>query len=60
MISDLNIRHHRDLDESEADPAKRRTITNQLAEEKIKLAGLVSEESKIIRQVTCTNGSADK
>jgi hypothetical protein len=56
MIIDLNIRHYRDLLKSEADPAKRRTITNLLAEEEVKLAGLVSEESEIIPQATRANG----
>ena len=46
MIIDLNIRHYRDLLKSEADPAKRRTITNRLAEEKIKLAGPVSKNPR--------------
>jgi hypothetical protein len=53
MIIDLNIRHRRDLLKRVADPAKRRTITNLLAEEEVKLARLVSEESKIIPQATC-------
>jgi hypothetical protein len=56
MIIDLNIMHYRDLLKSEADPAKRRTITNLLAEEEVKLAGLVSEDSKIIPQATPANG----
>jgi len=42
MIVDLNIRHYRDLLKSETDPAKRRTITNLLAEEEVKLARFIS------------------
>ena len=56
MIVDLNIRHFRDLLKSETDPAKRRTITDLLAEEEVKLAGLVSEESEISPQATRANG----
>ena len=56
MIIDLNIRHYRDPLKSEADPTKRRTITNLLSEEEVKLAGLVSEESKVIPQATRANG----
>jgi hypothetical protein len=57
MIIDLNIRHYRDLLKSETDPAKRRTITNLLAEEEVRLAGLVSEEYKTTPQATRANGS---
>jgi hypothetical protein len=57
MIVDLNIRHYRDLLKREIDPTKRRTITNLLAEEEVKLARLISEESNITRQSTRANGS---
>jgi hypothetical protein len=57
MIIDLNIRHYRDLLKSETDPARRRTVTNLLAEEEVKLAGLVWEESKLTPQATRANGS---
>jgi hypothetical protein len=57
MIIDLNIRHYRDLLKSEIDLTKRRTITNLLAEEEVRLAGLLSEESKISPQATRANGS---
>jgi hypothetical protein len=57
MTIDLNISHYRNLLKGEADPAKRRTITNLLSEEEVKLVGPVSEESKIIPQATRANGS---
>jgi hypothetical protein len=55
MIVDLNIRRRRNLLKSETDPAKRRTIANLLAQEELKLAGLVSEESKVTLQATRAN-----
>jgi hypothetical protein len=57
MIIDLNIRHYRDPLKSEADLAKRRTITDLLAEEEVKLAGLVSEDAKITPRAPRANGS---
>jgi hypothetical protein len=56
MIIELNIRHYRHLLMRETDPAKRRMITNLLAEEEVKLAGLLSEEPKISAQATPANG----
>jgi hypothetical protein len=40
MIVELNIRHYRDLLESEQDPSKRRVISQLLVEEEEKLTAL--------------------
>jgi hypothetical protein len=45
MIIELNIRHYLDLLKSEADPAKRRSITNLLVEEEVKLARASSRKN---------------
>jgi hypothetical protein len=41
MIIELNIKHFRELLKSETEAAKRRTITQLLAEEEAKLAKLI-------------------
>jgi hypothetical protein len=41
MITELNIKHYRELLKSETDALKRRTIAQLLAEEEAKLAKLI-------------------
>ena len=46
MIIELNIRHYRDLLETETGASKRQTISKLLAEEEAKLAKLLTQEGK--------------
>jgi len=44
MIIELNIKHYRDLMQTETDTSKRRVIAELLAEEEVKLARLPIKE----------------
>ena len=46
MIIDLNIRHYQNLLKTETDASKRQTISKLLFEEDVKLANLLTQESK--------------
>jgi hypothetical protein len=46
MIIELNIKHYRQLLQTEANPSKRQTIAKLLAEEEAKLATLLKQEDK--------------
>ena len=46
MITELNIRHFREILKTETDPLKRRMIVQLLSEEETKLAKLSSKEEK--------------
>ena len=46
MIVELNIKHYQDLLKTETDASKRQTICNLLAEEKAKLAKLVTQKDE--------------
>ena len=43
MIIELNIKHYRNILQSETDPSKRQTVLQLLAEEEAKLAKLSSK-----------------